>query len=178
MKEALALGLGVLTGIRSMTGPAWVIFATQHGALELPPEKLSWTKSDPAMKLAIALAAGEYVADKLPVVPDRTSAIPLLGRLGLGALCGAAVEFSFDRKWHTGAALGTLGALLGAFAGFGYRKYIAERGLPDLPFALLEDGATLTAAYLLYRSQVGRHGAGATMDGHMLEQEARYAAID
>ena len=178
MKEAVPFGVGLITGVRSMTGPAWLALAAQRGMLETGGSKLSWLESGKAVPIACTLAVGEFVVDKLPVTPDRTSVAPLGARLLLGGGCGAAVEIAADRRWYRGAALGLLGALIGAFAGSGYRAAVARKGLPDLPFALLEDIAVLTAAVSLYRPHSESRATAVPMSAQMIDQEARYGAID
>jgi len=161
-----------------MTGPAWVALAAERGNLASSESKLGWLRSRKAIPIACALAAGEFVVDKLPVTPDRQSVAPLGARLLLGGGCGAAVETAADRRWYRGAALGLLGALIGAFAGSGYRAAVARKGLPDLPFALLEDIAVLTAAVLLYQEHSESRATAVPMSAQMIDQEARYGAID
>ncbi|GAC1644808.1 MAG: DUF4126 family protein [Acidobacteriaceae bacterium] len=179
MKEALAFAVGMLTGLRTFTGPAWVSLAAERGRIDLEATPLKWMATSHAAKTFAVLAAGEYVADKLPFTPARVGAGPLGGRLVFGALSGAAVELAAEQKWYAGAALGAVGALVGAFAGYGYRRVIADKQLPDLPFALIEDAVNLSAAYLLMRGTGQASGTMSSADTERFSaQEARYAAID
>src|SRR5690606_2486359 len=100
-----------------------------------------------AARVLPALALGELVADKLPFVPARTDPPALLGRVGSGALCGAAVA-GWRGEPTAGAALaGTLGALGSTFLFYHLRKAAGEAtGVPDPAIALAEDAAALTAA--------------------------------
>ena len=87
----LAFGIGLVTGLRSMTGPALVCWAAHLGWLNLEDARLAFMESTVATYGFSALALGELVADKLPFIPNRTSPGPLFGRVVLGALSGAAI---------------------------------------------------------------------------------------
>jgi len=137
--------LGVLSGGRSMTPLA--VLALYHGRRSLDGAWKDWpVLREPAGRLALVLgAAGELVADKLPATPARTKPGPLLGRIGSGAIAGAAIG-SMRRSggdWRTGALLGAVGGLVGSFAGTWLRSGGAATGLPDFVFALVEDAATV-----------------------------------
>ena len=92
----LAFGIGVVTGLRSMTGPAVVCWAAHLGWLNLEGSRLAFMESTAATYGFSVLALGELVADKLPFVPNRTSPGPLFGRIVLGALSGAAICIAAD----------------------------------------------------------------------------------
>ncbi len=71
-----AMKLAVVTGLRSMLGPALVARTT------LRPERKN---------LALA-ALGEMVVDKLPLVPGRDTLLPLLARGIAGAWVGKTLQ--------------------------------------------------------------------------------------
>src|SRR3712207_6737063 len=82
--------LAAATGARSMTGLAAAAryVAASSGPLPQPARFLA----TPRVATGIAaLAAMELVADKLPGVPNRTDAGPLLGRVVAGGVIGAAL---------------------------------------------------------------------------------------
>ncbi len=87
-----AIRLGVITGIRSMSGAAILstqLAEQQSEALQETP--LKWLASPQASRVLQVMAVGEFVGDKLPFVPARTSLGPLLGRAVLGVVLGATV---------------------------------------------------------------------------------------
>jgi uncharacterized membrane protein len=136
----LAFGIGLVTGLRSMTGPALVCWAAHLGWLNLEGSRLAFMASTVATYSFSTLALGELVADKLPFIPNRTSAGPLFGRLVLGALSGAGFCASSSCPVAWGAMLGAAGGVVGAFAGYKARRNLGQKlRLPDLAIALLED---------------------------------------
>lgn len=148
---ARALALGVVSGLRSMTGLAALAVASRPGrprplVADLPaPWRLFGTRG---ALLGFGLAAvGEYVGDKLPATPSRLEPLPLTGRLVIGATTGATICRAKGASPVVGGVLGALGALGGAYAGYRYRTDLARlTGAPDLPLALLEDGAAIAIA--------------------------------
>jgi len=136
----LAFGIGLVTGLRSMTGPAVVCWAAHLGWINLEGSRLSLMGSTAATYAFSAFAIGELVADKLPFIPNRTSPGPLFGRIVLGALCGATLCAAGGYSMAMGAVLGGVGGLVGAFAGYQARKgLVAKLGCADWVVAVLED---------------------------------------
>lgn len=85
-------------------------------------------------------AIGELIADKLPIIPRRTTPGPLIVRFLLGGLSGAALAIGGHAPLAAGAILGAAGGILGAYAGYAWRRATSGSGrIPDLPVALLED---------------------------------------
>jgi uncharacterized membrane protein len=148
---ALAVGIGVVAGLRSLTAPAVVAWATREKMIRpinsFPGRMLLASGS----KKIAELAVGEFIADKLPSTPSRLSPLPLTFRLASGAACGAALSVAAEESPRNGALLGMLGALAGSFAGFYLRKRLS-RSFPDFVVALGEDvlavaaGAAIVAA--------------------------------
>ncbi|CAA9575029.1 MAG: hypothetical protein AVDCRST_MAG18-2445 [uncultured Thermomicrobiales bacterium] len=158
---ARALTFGAITGLRSMTGLAALVLASQperpHPFLQEDAAPWSWLSSRGALLAFGAGALGEYVGDKLPITPGRLQAGPLGGRVAFGALAGAASCRAAGVSPAVGAALGALGALGGSAGGYGLRTIIGPRlGLPDLPVALLEDAATIGGAFGLVKGALGK----------------------
>lgn len=136
----LAFGIGVVTGLRSMTGPALVCWAAHLGWLDLEDSRLALMGSSAATYAFSAFAIGELIADKLPFIPNRTSPGPLFGRIVLGALCGATLCAAGGYSMAVGAILGGLGGVVGAFAGYQARaRLVTKLGCPDWVIAVLED---------------------------------------
>lgn len=144
MSASRALGLGAISGLRSLSGPAFVSRAASRGDLDLDGTIFAFLGSPRLSKALVLMELGELVGDKLPAAPSRTSPPPLLGRAASGALVGAAVLVSDGRHATTGAALGSTAAVAAAFAGEWIRALAVEKtGLPDPVVALAEDATVL-----------------------------------
>ena len=126
------LALGALTGMRSMAGPATIAFR-YGGAIR---------------KVALVLAAGEMIVDKLPVVGDRIEAAPLVGRAVMGALAGGLIAREARSPVAVGAAVGAAAALAAAHVAFRLRQGL---GGPALAGGLLEDAIVVGAGAILTR---------------------------
>jgi uncharacterized membrane protein len=139
-----ALGLGAISGLRSLSGPAFVSHAASHGHLDLEGTPLAFLGSSRLSKILILMEIGELVGDKLPTTPSRTAIPPLLGRAVSGAVVGAAVFLSGGRRATTGVALGSTAAVVAAFAGERLRARTVEKtGFPDPVVAIVEDATVL-----------------------------------
>lgn len=136
--------IGLVAGLRSMTAPAIVSRAAGSGDLRLNGTPLEKLGSPASANIFAALAAGELVADKLPFIPNRTDPGPLAARVASGGLCGAAICLATKRPALTGAVLGGLAAIGGAFLGYELRKRAAQNGSPDFAVALVEDAAAVS----------------------------------
>ena len=144
MSARKALGLGVISGLRSTSGPAFVSRAASRGGLDLGGTRLAFLGSPRLSKALLVMALGEIVGDKLPAAPSRTTLPPLLGRAASGGLVGAALFVSEGRRAATGAALGSSAAVAAAFAGERLRALLVEKtGLPNPALALAEDAVVL-----------------------------------
>ena len=98
------------------------------------------------------LEIGEMIGDKTPIIPSRTSLLPLLGRAAIGAFAGATLFASGERPVAAGAALGAVSATAAAYAAEGVRMRITERlGVPNVVAGLLEDGIVLFGGQRLLR---------------------------
>ncbi|MBA3915418.1 MAG: DUF4126 family protein [Acidobacteriales bacterium] len=136
--------IGVLTGLRSLTPVAVVSQASAGKGLRLRNDKLQYLRKKEVANTFTALAAGELVADKLPFVPSRTTAGPLLARVALGAVCGAALADSAKLEPVRGALAGAAGALAGTFGGYHVRRlFTQELDIPDFAVALVEDAVAI-----------------------------------
>lgn len=140
--------IGAVAGIRSMTAPAAVSrrLSAGHVTPDVDSALAFMGKKGVAHALAIA-AAGELAADKVPFVPNRTDAAPLIFRAVSGAVCGATVADADDESPFAGAIIGSLAAVLSAYLFFNLRREITRRtAIPDTCVALVEDALALTAA--------------------------------
>src|SRR6202012_3657204 len=130
--------LGCVCGLRSMTAPAVVAWGARLGWLHLDASPLAFLANPISVAVFSLFALGELIADKLPFIPRRTQAGPLIVRIIFGAGCGAALCFSAAMAGIGGALLGGVGAIVGAFAGYHYRAGLSGK-FPDLLLALVED---------------------------------------
>jgi uncharacterized membrane protein len=128
---ALAVGIGMVAGLRALTAPAVLAWAVKHRLVRLGSSPfvtiISWTAS----KRITDFAVNELIADKLS-----------------GAICGATIYGVVKRPLTEGAVLGGLGAIVGAFAGYHTRKRL-RRDMPDLGAALLEDAFAIGGGVLI-----------------------------
>jgi uncharacterized membrane protein len=133
-----------------MTVPAAVSWAACYGWLNLEGTPLQFMGSGVAVAIFTLAALAELVADKLPKTPNRTSAGPLVGRIVLGGLSGAALSVASGNPLLAGAALGGLGAVLGAYAGYhARRRLVAGVKTRDLLVAVGEDLLAIVLAYVV-----------------------------
>jgi uncharacterized membrane protein len=147
---ALALGIGIVAGLRSFTAPAAVSWAARLGWLNLEGSSLAFMGSSVAVAIFSLAAVAEYVADLLPKTPKRTALAPLTGRIVLGGLSGACLCVSGGQSLLAGAALGAIGGILGAFAGYEARVRLVKRlGVKDAFVAIAEDLVAIGLAYLI-----------------------------
>jgi uncharacterized membrane protein len=121
--------LGTVTGTRTFLAPAALALRGRLGKVA---------------KLAVpVLAAGEIVADKLPVAPPRVEGPGLVGRVVSGAVSGRVVGGA------RGARVGAAFALAATYPTQALRSQLVERTpLPDIACAVPEDliGASVAAA--------------------------------
>jgi uncharacterized membrane protein len=140
----LALLIGVVSGLRSLTAPAVVAWGAHRNWLNLHSTALSFMASTAAVVIFTLLALVELVADKLPSTPSRTKPVCLIARILLGGLSGAGVAVSGAQSIVLGAVLGAVGGVAGAFAGYQVRtRLVKALEVPDLVVALLEDAVAI-----------------------------------
>jgi uncharacterized membrane protein len=139
----MALLIGVVAGLRSLTAPAVVSWAAVCGSIDLHHTWAAWVGSMITAIVLTVLAVGELVNDKLPKTPARTAPPVFAARLIMGAFAGAVVG---AEPHYTVSALGAgvVGAVLGTLGGYQARKrLVAAIGGKDLPIALLEDAVAI-----------------------------------
>ncbi len=136
----LAFCIGIITGLRSLTGPAVLAWAAHRNWLNLHGTPLSFMASTTAMVIFVVLAVGELIADQLPSAPSRTAPPGLIARITMGALAGAGVTAAGSQSLVLGAVLGVVGALIGTFGGYQARTGLVKAlKVPDLVIATAED---------------------------------------
>jgi uncharacterized membrane protein len=146
----LAIGIGIVAGLRSLMAPAVVAWAAHLGWLNLHGSPLAFIGSTTAVVIFSLLAIGELVADKLPNTPKRTAIVPLVARIAVGDLCGACLCAAAGKSLLAGALLGGMGGVIGAFSGYETRKrLINSLHIKDLFVAICEDLVAIILAFFL-----------------------------
>ncbi|MDQ3286378.1 MAG: DUF4126 family protein [Actinomycetota bacterium] len=143
------LGLAGVAGLRSMAAPALLARAVQRRDLDAPNLPALGYKD--VSKLLSFLSFGEMVADKTHLVPARTSAPALLGRLLSGAVAGSILFTDEGRRSNSGAILGALSAFTAAYTGEKLRAMGVQRGIPDPILGILEDRLAISLGTRLLR---------------------------
>jgi uncharacterized membrane protein len=144
---AFALGLGFVAGLRSLSPPAVVAWAAHLGWLDLSHSPLAFMGSTIAVVIFSILAVVELITDLLPQTPKRTAAVPLTARIIMGAFCGSSLCAAGNQPLIIGAILGSVGGLIGAFAGYNIRrKLVSALNIKDIFIALVEDLVTIGLA--------------------------------
>lgn len=137
---ALAFCIGIIAGLRSLTAPAVVCWATHFGWLHLEGSHLAFMGSIIAAAIFTLFALVELTTDKLAKTPSRTTPMPLTFRVVTGALSGAALGIAGAQSIAFCAVLGAIGAIVGAFGGYQVRhKIVTGLHVRDYGVALLED---------------------------------------
>jgi uncharacterized membrane protein len=144
-----ALGLGALSGVRSMSGPAMVALDLElRGKDVISGRKLPFRLGPPLA----ALAAAEFVADKLPFTPARTQAASVAARAVSGAFVGSATARKREAKLAP-ALVGAAAAVASTFASFRVRKRgIQHSKRMGYAVALAEDALVAWAGSRLART--------------------------
>jgi uncharacterized membrane protein len=144
---AFAFGIGFVAGLRSLTPPAVVAWAAHLGWLNLRDSSLAFMGSTITAVIFSFLAVFELIGDLLPQTQKRTAPVPLTARILMGGLCGACICAAGHQSLITGAILGAVGGVIGAFAGYETRRrLVAALNIKDIFIALLEDLVTIGLA--------------------------------
>ncbi len=147
----LALLIGVIAGLRSLTAPAAVSWAARLGWLNLGNTWLAFLGYAATPWIISVLALAELITDKLPKTPSRKAPPGFIARIVTGALCGAALGAASDAMVG-GALAGVIGAIAGTLGGYEARtRLVRATGGNDLPVALAEDAIAIIGAYLIVR---------------------------
>ena len=144
----LALLIGVVAGLRTMTAAAAVSWAAYLGWLDLRGTWLAFLGYAWAPWILSAFALIELVADQLPSTPSRTVPIQFGGRIVSGAMAGAAIGVP-SGAMVPGAAAGIVGAIVGTLGGSTARGKLAKKFGSDPPAAFIEDVVALLGGLLI-----------------------------
>jgi uncharacterized membrane protein len=147
----LALLIGVVAGLRSMTAPAVVAWAACPAALgwiDVHGTWASWMSNIITAIVFTVLAVGELVNDKLPKTPARTAPPIFAARIITGGLAGAVLG-AWPHWTFTALGAGVIGAVLGTLGGYQARKRLAAVAGRDLPIALLEDAVAILGGFAI-----------------------------
>jgi uncharacterized membrane protein len=149
----LAIGIGIVAGLRSLLPAAVVAWAAHYDWLNLNGSPLAFMGSRTALVVFSVLAVGELIGDKLPQTPKRTAWAPLLARIVLGALSGSCLCVAAGKSLLVGALLGGIGSVIGAFAGYEIRRRLVnDLHIKDLFVAICEDLVAIAlACFLVWR---------------------------
>jgi len=147
---AVAIGLGAIAGLRSMTAPAVIVWAARFGWIAWHGSWLGFFGSTWALYLFTVLGVAEVIVDKLPSTPNRTMPGSLVVRALSGGLCGAAICSSADQSIALGAILGAVASIGGAFAGYEARhRLTAQFPGAAMGIALVEDAIAVGGGFLI-----------------------------
>ena len=147
----LAILIGIVAGLRSMTAPAVVSWAARLGWIHLNSSWLAFLGYSWTPWILSVAALGELVADKLPSTPSRKQPPSFIFRIVSGLVSGAAIGIS-GGSLITGLLGGAIGAVLGTFGGASARSALAKMFGRDLPAALLEDAVAIVGAILILKA--------------------------
>src|SRR5438045_4906492 len=119
---ALAFGVGVAAGLRSLSPPAVVAWAAHLRWINLNGSPFAFMGSTITVVIISLLAVFELIGDLRPSTPKRTAPMPLIARILMGGLCGTCVSWvGSNQGWMPGASLGAGGSVSGAVAGSALR---------------------------------------------------------
>jgi uncharacterized membrane protein len=150
MTFLLTFLLGCVDGLRSLTPPALVCWAAHLGWLHFAGTRLAFINHPSTLIVFTLLAMVELIADKLPSTPARTAPLGLIARIFFGGACGLALATSAGMSLSFSVLLGSIGALVGTFAGYHSRRLIVSKAhIPDLVVAVAEDVIAIAGGLLI-----------------------------
>jgi uncharacterized membrane protein len=147
----LALFIGVVAGLRSLTAPAVLSWAALLHWINLNGTWASWMGNIITVIVLSILAVVELVGDKLPKTPNRTAPPVFVARIVLGAFAGAVIGTAWGYRWG-GLGAGVIGAVLGTLGGYQARTRLAAAHGHDLSVALLEDAVAVVGGFAIAAS--------------------------
>ena len=151
----LALLLGVVAGLRALTAPAVVAWASALGWIDLDGTWAQWVAHPITVAVLTILALGELVTDQLPKTPSRRVPQQFGARLFTGAFAGAVLATGAVLNPTAGVVVGAIGAaLIGAVFGplggaEARQRLVAGTGGHDLPVALVEDAIAIVGGFAI-----------------------------
>jgi uncharacterized membrane protein len=147
---ALALGIGVIAGLRALTAPATVSWAAHLSWIQVSGTHFSFMSSIIAAAILTLAAIAEIVNDKLPKTPPRTAPPSVIIRIVMGAFAAATLSAGTGGSVAIGALLGAVGALIGTYGGYYVRTgTVKALRSPDFVIALVEDAIAICGGLFL-----------------------------
>jgi uncharacterized membrane protein len=135
--------------MRSLTAPALLSQLAKSGHLLVGHGQIGFLEHPSTANTALALAAAEAVADKLPFMPSRTRPVPLIGRAISGGFTGAAICSSKKRPVWIGAVIGAAAAVGAAYGAYELRRRAVKKlNAPDAVLALAEDAVVAAMGFV------------------------------
>jgi uncharacterized membrane protein len=147
----LALLIGIVAGLRTMTAPAAISWAARLGWLKLAPTGLAFVGYAYTPWIFTVLALVELVTDQLPTTPSRKVPVQFGARIVMGALAGGAIGAG-NGALVSGLIAGIVGAIIGTLGGHAFRARLAAAFGSDRPAALIEDAVAIGGAFLVVMS--------------------------
>ena len=144
----LALLIGIVAGLRTMTAPAVVAWAAYLHWFDLGNGWLSFMSHWITPWIFTLLALAELVTDQLPSTPSRTVPMQFGARILAGALTGATLGAS-GGMLVGGLLAGIVGAVIGTLGGRTIRGKLAASFGRDRPAAFLEDAIAIIGGLLI-----------------------------
>jgi uncharacterized membrane protein len=147
---ALAVGIGIVAGLRTFTAPAAVSWAAHLGWINLQGTLLGFMGSTITVGIVTLLALVEYVVDQLPKTAARTVPQQFIARVLTGGLSGACICVSASQSLLIGALLGAIGAVIGTLGGYHIRKrLVSGLNVRDIFIAVPEELIAIGLAYFI-----------------------------
>lgn len=144
----LALLIGVVAGLRTMTAPAAVSWAAYLGWINLNGTWFGFLGTALARWILTLFALVELVTDQLPSTPSRTVPVQFGARIITGALSGGALGAAAGAM-PGGLIAGVVGAIIGTLGGRAARARLAKAFGSDSPAAFIEDVVAIAGALLI-----------------------------
>jgi uncharacterized membrane protein len=149
----LAALIGVVAGLRAVTAPAVLSWATVFDWINLDGTWAEWMAHPITVTVLTILAVAELVTDKLSRTPSRRTPMQFVTRLLIGGFAGAVLTTGAildPTAWEIIAGVGAawVGAVLGTLGGAeGRRSLVARNEGYDLPVALTEDAIAVLGGF-------------------------------
>jgi uncharacterized membrane protein len=148
----LALGIGVVAGLRALAAPAAVSWAAHLGWIDLSHTWAAFVGHRITAYVLALMAIGELITDQLPKTPARIVPVQFSARVITGTFCGAVLGTVASMPLLA-AVLGAVGAVLGTRAGYTFRQRLAQSNDGrDRPGALIEDAVAILGAFMIVRA--------------------------
>jgi len=146
----LTFAIGLVSGLRTFTGCAAVVWAAHLGWINLAGTPMSFMASTWALVIFTIMALVEYVVDVLPGTGARTAPIALGARLVFGSLAGASLAAAGGASLLVGIIGAIVGVLVGTYGGYHTRVGLV-RGLKvaDIAIAIPEDLVAIALGFFV-----------------------------